>query len=69
MNMTPKQLRAWRRKNGYSQGRLAETLGVNVMTISRWERGVMKDLPPFLHLALKWVEKERKGKKEEGKKN
>jgi transcriptional regulator with XRE-family HTH domain len=55
--MTPNQVKAWRKKNGYSQSQLARALGVNVMTVSRWERGFM-NTPPFLHLALKWLELE-----------
>ena len=54
--MTPSQLKAWREQNGYSQGQLAIILQVDVTTISRWERGV-RDIPPFLHLALECVEK------------
>jgi len=53
--MTPAQLIAWRNKNGYSQAQLAEVLAVDVMTISRWERGV-RGIPPFLHLALECME-------------
>jgi len=54
--MTPKQLKLWRKKNSYSQVNLAKVLGVDVMTVSRWERGMMKNLPPFLKLALKYLE-------------
>lgn len=54
--MTPKQLKVWRKRNGYSQVKLAKALGVNIMTVSRWERGVVKNLPPFLKLALKYLE-------------
>ena len=54
--MTPAQLLAWRNKNGYSQAQLAKVLAVDVMTISRWERGV-RCIPSFLHLALECVEK------------
>ena len=32
-------------------------LGVDVITISRWERGIQK-IPPFLHYALKHIEKQ-----------
>lgn len=54
--MIPKELQAWRRKNGYSQGRLAKILGVIPLTVSRWERGV-REIPSFLHLALECMEK------------
>ena len=59
--MTPAQLIAWRHKNEYSQANLAEVLSVDVMTISRWERGV-RGIPPFLHLTLECVGK-KGGKK------
>lgn len=55
--VTSKQLIAWRGENAYSQGQLARVLGVDVMSVSRWERNIVK-IPPFLHLALKWLEKE-----------
>lgn len=32
-------------------------LGVDVITISRWERGIQK-IPPFLHYALKYIEEQ-----------
>jgi transcriptional regulator with XRE-family HTH domain len=50
--MTPADLQAWRTSAGLSQAGLAALLGVNVMTVSRWERG-LRSIPPFLHLALK----------------
>jgi len=53
--MTPDELRAWREQNGYSQSKLATMLKVDVMTVSRWERGV-RDIPSFLHLALGYLE-------------
>ncbi len=53
--MKSAQLVAWRNRNGYSQAQLAKILSVDVMTISRWERGV-RGIPPFLHLALRCVE-------------
>lgn len=56
-NMTPKELKAWRRKNEYSQSHLARVLGVIPLTVSRWERGV-REIPSFLHLALRCLELE-----------
>ena len=53
--MTPKELKAWRKKNGYSQGRLAKALGVIPLTVSRWERGA-REISSFLHLALNSLE-------------
>jgi len=63
-------VKKWRERNRYSQAQLARVLGVDVMTISRWERGV-REIPSFLHLALAYLElkgkesisKERKGGK------
>ena len=68
-NMTSKELKAWRKKNGYSQGKLAKVLGVIPLTVSRWERGV-REIPSFLHLALKCLEGKKGGeiKKTKGKK-
>ncbi len=54
--MMPAQLKTWRKKNNYSQTKLSKILGVDVMTVSRWERGV-RDIPPYLHLALECMEK------------
>ena len=53
--MTSNQLIACRKRIGYSQAQLAKVLSVDVMTISRWERGV-RGIPPFLHLALECLE-------------
>ena len=64
--MTPEKIKKWRLEHGYSQGKLAKALGVDVMTVSRWERGVIKTLPPLLDLALKGLEQEGKSKKKRG---
>jgi DNA-binding transcriptional regulator YiaG len=55
ISMSPDDLKKWREKTGYSQGRLARVLGVDVMTVSRWERGIMQ-VPPFLKWALAYIE-------------
>lgn len=65
--MTPKELKAWRKKNNYSQGQLAKVLGVITLTVSRWERGV-RAIPSFLHLALRCLELEGGETKAKGKK-
>jgi len=57
LNMTPTALKTWRKRNSYSQGRLAKILGVIPLTVSRWERGV-RVIPSFLHLALRCLELE-----------
>jgi len=64
--MTPIDLKEWRETNGYSQSGLAEALSVHIMTVSRWERGV-REIPPFLHLALNCLEMQSKRKTEKRK--
>ena len=64
--MTPKELKAWRQKNGYSQARLARALGVHVITVSRWEIET-REIPSFLHLALRCLELEGGEGKSKGK--
>jgi DNA-binding XRE family transcriptional regulator len=56
INMTGDDIRKWRMKNGYTQGQLAEVLGIAALTISRWERGD-RDIPPYLHITLKCIPK------------
>jgi len=53
--MRPAELKEWRQRIGCSQAKLAGELGVDVMTVSRWERGV-REIPSFLHLALGYLE-------------
>jgi len=65
--MTADELKTWRQRNGYSQAKLAKALGVDTMTVSRWERGFRKEIPPFLHLALDALERRGKEEKEKGK--
>ena len=55
--MTPQELKKWRKLNGYSQSQLAKALAVVPLTVSRWERGD-REIPSFLHLALRCVELE-----------
>ena len=56
--VTPTALQAWRKQAGLSQSGLAELLGVDTMTISRWERG-QREIPSFLHLALAFLDSKR----------
>lgn len=53
--MTPEELRAFRERLGWSLSRLAEALGVDRMTVWKWERGTHAP-PPFLRLALERLE-------------
>ena len=54
--MTSDELKAWRHLNGYSQSQLAKALGVITTTVSRWERRE-REIPSYLHLALKSLKK------------
>jgi len=56
LNMKAHELQKWRMDNGYSQSNLAKALGVITLTVSRWERED-REIPPFLHLALKSLPK------------
>ena len=49
--MTKEDLKQWRKEKGMSQAKLAELLGVRVMTVSRWELG-SRSIPTLLPLAL-----------------
>lgn len=53
--MIPSELLQWRKRNGYSQISLGKALGVSSITVYRWEKG-MREIPSFLHLALKYLE-------------
>ena len=54
--MKPEELNKWRLESGYTQGELGAILGVALFTVSRWECG-MREIPSFLHLALKAIPK------------
>ena len=58
--MTPEELKAWRKKSGYTQEGLAQTLGVTKTTVYRWE-AALREIPPFLALTLECVEKKKGG--------
>ena len=65
--MKPSELVKWRKKQGFSQKKLADMLGVAEVTVFRWEKA-MREIPPFLHLALKWLESKGGETKAKGKK-
>ena len=52
METFAEQLKRRRRRLGMSQSQIAGALGVDVMTVSRWERGVMGPALPVAALAL-----------------
>ncbi len=58
--MKSSDLIKWRQDKGYSQVDLAKALGVAPNTVYRWEKD-MRDIPPFLHLALECMEKKKGG--------
>jgi transcriptional regulator with XRE-family HTH domain len=49
------ELQKWRRDHGFTQETLAKALGVTTVTVGRWE-AKMRQIPPFLHLALEALE-------------
>lgn len=53
--MHPDELTAWRKRHGFTQTELGEILGVKKTTVYRWEKN-MRIIPPFLHLALGYIE-------------
>jgi DNA-binding XRE family transcriptional regulator len=57
--MARSDLAKWRKEWGLTQKRLAKDLGVDVMTVSRWERGV-RSIPPHIPLALETLENRMK---------
>jgi transcriptional regulator with XRE-family HTH domain len=65
--MNNEELKQRREALGLTQEQLAEIFGVDIMTISRWERGA-RSIPPHLTLALDAIEERHKKRlQEEGK--
>lgn len=56
--MNGAELRAWRTEAGYSQQVLALMLGVDVTTVSRWERN-LRPISPAMVLALRYLQGHR----------
>ena len=59
--MDADELRGKRKALDMTQAQLAKALGVNIMTISRWERG-LRSIPSHLSLALEAIEAKQKKK-------
>lgn len=55
--MEPNELIRWRTEHGYTQFELGQKLGVAKTTVYRWEKA-MREIPSFLHLALRCLEYE-----------
>jgi len=53
----PDELKARRRRLKLSQTELAKKLKVHMMTVSRWERGVV-EIPHMVEAAVREIEKE-----------
>ena len=56
--MTGPELRAWRERWQFTQSQLARALGVQPLTVTRWEGG-MRPLPGYLPLALETLARRR----------
>jgi DNA-binding transcriptional regulator YiaG len=61
--MTARDFRKMRRRKCYSQSQLARELDVHVVTVSKWERGVVP-IPRMAEMALSSLKPRRKN--EEG---
>lgn len=55
--MTPEQLQAWRLDRNLTQAQLAAALGVRMLAVSRWERG-LRGIPGPVPVALRALERE-----------
>ncbi|MBS1112429.1 MAG: helix-turn-helix protein [Nitrospirae bacterium] len=64
--MTQQELKTWRISRSLTQEELGVKLGVTKTCVYRWEAGY-RHIPPFLHLALKWLENEGGEMKDKGK--
>lgn len=67
-NMTPQELKRWRKGRTLTQSKMGDMLGVTKACISRWESG-HRPIPYLLTLALKCLKvKKEVNIKTEGKK-
>lgn len=60
--MTPQELIAFRERLEMTQQQLADKLGVDRVTIARWETGT-RAIPVYLGLALETVERKATGRR------
>ena len=59
--MKPKELIALRASLDMTQAELAKALDVDVITVSRWERGVQR-IPEMVRLAIETLRRKQKRK-------
>ncbi len=57
--MSGRELKAARKRLGLTQAELAKAVGVQRVTVARWEARLRK-IPPMLTLAMKTLSKERR---------
>ena len=57
--MSGRELKAARERLGLTQAELAKAVGVQRVTVARWEAGLRK-IPPMLTLAMKTLSKVRR---------
>ncbi len=62
MTMKAKAFKEMRKAKGYTQVELAREFGINVITVSRWERGAFP-VPRLPELALTLLGPKQKNKK------
>lgn len=64
IDMTPEDLKKWRKEHGYTQQGLANAIGTYQVTVARWENGT-RAIPKLLIFALKALACEKKTRKED----
>lgn len=55
LRMTPAQIRLMRRQLGWTQQELANRLLTDVITVSRWERGVQLPSSKYFKVMRRWA--------------
>ena len=58
MEITGKEIRAWRKEKGLSRWEMVGLLGVNYFTLYRWEREKNSPSPMAVELLKKLMKKE-----------